>query len=105
MYSVSEPILPPGQHTGTPSPLTWFCPNEMRRYHVNLGQGDLEEAVEKRNKFPLQGLPGLRTSGLFSWREKGDQSNLARALSGKIDNVRVVVVVGGDQISRRKEHR
>lgn len=51
----------------------------------------------------------LCTSGLFSWRKmgRGDQSNLARALSGTIDDVQMAaaVVVGGDQISWRKERR
>lgn len=61
---------------------SWSATRHGRRRHPDFAQmrcavtmstsgggGDLEEAVE-RNKFPLQGLSGLHTSGLFSWRER-----------------------------------
>lgn len=71
----------------------------------------MEEAVE-RNKFPLQGFAGFARVRAFLVARGEDQSNLARALSGKIGDVQVVVVVGGgggwvggDRISWRKEHR
>lgn len=43
-------------------------------------------------------------SGLLSWHESEDQSNLARAFTGTIDDAQMAAV-GWDQISRRKEHR
>lgn len=57
--------------------------------------------------FPRQGLPGFAHIWAFLVaQDGGDQSNLARALSGTIYDVQMaVVVVGGDQISWRMEHR
>lgn len=64
----------------------------------------MEEAVE-RNKFPLQGLPGFAHVWAFLVAREGGSKQSGSALSGTIDDVQMVLVVGGDQISWRKEHR
>lgn len=65
----------------------------------------MERAV-KRNKFFLFRVCRVCARlGFFLVAREGDQSNLAQTLSGKIGDVQVVVMVGGDGISCRMEHR
>lgn len=97
-------LVPPGQHSVTANP--HFLPKMRCSVTMSTFGKQIWKKPWREISFLFRVCRVLRTSGLFSWRERRDQSNLARALSGTIDDVQMaVVVVGGDQISWRKEYR